>query len=156
MLRAIACEKFKAEFAPETDTTELTQAIEKVYSSTPSSNRGLRDIVILSAAVRAGELFKDDEFDQMTERVGEFGRDLAKHFSTRTMVANKPDVAPVADVPGIICNFCHVKFVPDRVEIGEGAWCPHCGTVMYQVTLEHGRIHGPEVLGDALEEASTS
>lgn len=88
--------------------------------------------MILSAAGGAGELFKDDEFDQMKERVGKFRRDLAKHFSTRNMVANKPDVAPVADVPGIICNFCHVKFVPDRVEIGENAWCPHCGTVMYQ------------------------
>lgn len=71
-------------------------AIEEIYSSTPSSDRGLRDIAVKAAVSNSTVLWEDSESNSMIERVGEFGRDLAKSLCN--------------DKKDITCTRCYERF----------------------------------------------
>ncbi|KAE9971341.1 hypothetical protein BLS_004477 [Venturia inaequalis] len=81
LLRKLAKAKFGSGCEGAPKTHHLSDAIEELYTSTLSSNRGLRDIAIRTAIRDGKVLWQNLDFNDMVERVGEFGRDMAKTLS---------------------------------------------------------------------------
>ncbi|KAF7507484.1 hypothetical protein GJ744_010415 [Endocarpon pusillum] len=62
---------------------DFTAIIREVFSSTPSSDRGLRDIVSGTVADHLGFFIRIDEFRELVEDVGELGLGMLDKFTIR-------------------------------------------------------------------------
>lgn len=67
LLRDLAKDKFEFGCKGTPDAQHLTSAIEELYSSTLSSDRGLRDIAIRTAMANSQVLLEDSEFNNMVD-----------------------------------------------------------------------------------------
>jgi hypothetical protein len=96
---------------------ELAKVTELVYTSTPSTNRGLREIVVQTKSLEEYLLFiKSAErwakpFQEMLEQTGEFGRDLLLQVEKRTRHVDKYtcsccQAVIVRDMPSVWPNSC--------------------------------------------------
>lgn len=68
LVRNLAKGKFEFGCTGTPDAQHLTRAIEELYSSTLSSDRGLRDIAIYTAMVNSQVLWEDSGFNNMVEK----------------------------------------------------------------------------------------
>ncbi|QDS67614.1 hypothetical protein FKW77_004167 [Venturia effusa] len=115
LLRKLAKENFELGCKAIPEAQHLTSAIEEVYSSTLSSNRGLRDIAIRTAIRDSRVLWDDLDFNNMVERVGEFGRDMAKALC----IGEKRKLR-------YSCEHCVNRFNSERLNGLNQVWCPSC------------------------------
>ncbi|KAL2349830.1 hypothetical protein BJ546DRAFT_604519 [Cryomyces antarcticus] len=76
-LKELACSKFAGVAAKAWDSPSFTLAIRSIYATTPSTDRGLRDVVIKIAHVHMTALLQDcGEFVALLKENAEFAADL--------------------------------------------------------------------------------
>jgi hypothetical protein len=81
-LKILATTKFEAVAKDGWNTTDFPRSIKVMYESTPSNDRGLRDVALRVAAENSNALFEaNGEFQEVIGEVAEFGRDLAHALS---------------------------------------------------------------------------
>lgn len=103
-LRQVAAARF-TEFASHAHHF-LTDVIESVFTTTPSSVQELRQAVVNIAHLQLEQLVKEASFQEVMDRNGEFGREL--------MMKLRWDAYKGPDEPGMVqfgCRVCDFKFL---------------------------------------------
>ncbi|KAF2434942.1 hypothetical protein EJ08DRAFT_385400 [Tothia fuscella] len=124
-LKAHALDRFdkqvKAEFPKEIPSfSKFKHAVQEIYTTTPHTDRDLRDIVVALAAQYSKELFGSEVgFAKMMDDVGEFGKDLSEYMSSKWVITG--DLTPKK----YTCPECTRIFVTQMVA-GRN-WCSGCG-----------------------------
>jgi speckle-type POZ protein len=118
-LKTVAGTKFKAAAELLAETPHFLQAIRLVYETTPSEDRGLRDITVEVSKECFSHLLKDPEFDDLLQEKGHFGRDLL-HAIAPAYVLREP-AAEACRCPS--CSRIVVASFRDGY-----VKCPSCGT----------------------------
>lgn len=77
-LRELARGKFQTGAGRLLSATEFPEIVREVYSSTPSSDRGLRDIVSQICARRGREMVENPDVNPVIVEVGDFALDLLR------------------------------------------------------------------------------
>jgi hypothetical protein len=76
-LKTLSISKFEQAAQRDWKSSSFPQVIDYVYKSTPTSDRGLRDIIV-KTIVKHSELVSDGKFDQLLEAHGQVGKDILK------------------------------------------------------------------------------
>jgi hypothetical protein len=120
-LKILATTKFEALATDSWNTTDFPHSIKVMYESTPSDDRGLRDVALRLAAENSHALFEDnEEFHAMIGEVAEFGKDLAHALSDCVKVQ------PV--IKRYKCPGCAgIWQTTERVYSGRNFHCQWCG-----------------------------
>ena len=117
----VAKNKFK-EAINETvlDTRYFMNVIEDVYSTTPESNRGLRDLIVLQTQTRGAKIMADPELNSRLEEIisttPHFAMDLIQN-SLLPASSSSSKRCPTCNVnmgDGIICSGCARNDVAQR------------------------------------------
>ncbi|KAH8698146.1 BTB/POZ protein [Phaeosphaeriaceae sp. PMI808] len=123
-LKDLARVKFEKAADRDWDSPYFPTTISFVYTSTPPSDRGLRDIVIKRSKDHLNALLDSPEFGCMIEGNGVFGRDLVK------AIAHRPEPEPGAAT--YKCAACG-KSMTAWLNPSQNVHCPSCG-VNYSYT----------------------
>lgn len=122
-LKTLACEHFLRAFVNESDVKDMAAIIEYVYSSSPTSDRRLRDIIVTVAADRILEFYRCAEFEDMAKRNNDFSNDLNKTLGhiQELLRENSTPLMP------IVCTKCKNGFSSSKRGAGGSVYCPCCG-----------------------------
>ncbi|OJD32335.1 btb poz domain protein [Diplodia corticola] len=85
-LKKLAKKRFQDMFERPLDGHIIAPAIRAIYDTTPETDRGLRDVVVASCKPRIRSLLKDDDFNEMMDNVGPFGKDLLLYKDDYTFI----------------------------------------------------------------------
>ena len=109
----VAKNKFK-EAINETflDTRYFLDVIEGVYNTTPESNRGLRDLIVLQTQTRGAKIMANSELNSRLEEI----ISTTPHFAMDLIRKSLP---PASSLPPKRCSTCNV-------DMGDGINCSGC------------------------------
>jgi hypothetical protein len=137
-LRNMTVSRFK-EIAGCRLYSELIVAIEAVYTTTPSSVRGLREAAIETADYHLKSLLENQSFQDFMDKNGEFGKDLTKKIHSETYA--RPESLGLIHFQ---CSDCELSFLMNVYDVEQydldnaksplvhkNGWlkcvCPRCG-----------------------------
>ncbi|KAH7141754.1 BTB/POZ protein [Dactylonectria macrodidyma] len=113
-LKAHAKDKFDAAITTGWSMDDFPLAVMVVYESTPSADRGLRDLVVETSRKNIDQLLKLDGFCELIRKMSDFAADLIPFLCGK----------PSASIGRYKCPSC---FHPFHGEFSSGAYyCPHC------------------------------
>lgn len=77
-LKALARSKFEEVPSLEEVPVDFANVAREVYTSTPSGDRGLRDLVLTTCMAHMDDLFRNDDFNALLEEEAQLSRDLLR------------------------------------------------------------------------------
>lgn len=87
LLKALALNKFKSLVESEDLPRKFTDVAHEVYTSTPASDKGLRDLVITKCIAHLGKLLSDTTFIKLLEEDAELASDILRHHHHKSTMA---------------------------------------------------------------------
>jgi len=117
-LATYAKEKFKEAISTGWDKEDFPQAILEAYSSTPESDRGLRDLILNVCQDHISDLRDKPSFvNAMRQTTSLFAADLAQRLAK----SNQPD-----KLEKYRCPSCHQTWGSEDIPHGVSRYCVRC------------------------------
>lgn len=114
-LKVRAKEKFEAVVKKWWHLDDFSHSVVEIYRSTPSTDRGLRDIAVSVACEHISELLKNSSFNDALEEIADFAADITQ------LLANSAKKEQ-SDVKRYKCPYCDEEW--------ETALIPRCNCVL--------------------------
>lgn len=119
---------------------QFSSAIELIYTTTPSSVRELRDAAVGLAQTHLYILLKSEEFEDVMDRTGEFGKDLTKRIHAEPWRGFR-----IAGMVKFVCeeddHACGLNWMMDIYKDGDGWWYEQCASSPLIESFKCPRCH---------------
>ncbi|KAH7019639.1 BTB/POZ protein [Ilyonectria destructans] len=115
-LKAHSKDKFGAAITAGWSMDDFPLAVTVVYESTPSADRGLRDLVVETSQENIDKLLEHDGFCELIRKTPDFAADLIPFLCGKLSTT----------MPRYECPSCHCKFGGEFSRVAY--YCPSCAT----------------------------